>query len=128
MKVLLWCCGFEQRFAGQYVAAEAQRQGLEVLVCGSRSHPREMLIALTEYKPDVVLCFAIRQTLRPYYDRIRNSGAKLVLWYPDMTETTRDHLWRGSLAGVADALIFSILETARRYRHLAPTVLWMPQY
>jgi hypothetical protein len=86
------------------------------------------MIALAEYKPDVVFCFAIRPTFGSYYQAIKNTGAKLVLWYPDMTERTRDYMWRTKLANVADVLIFSIKETAQRYKHLAPTVLWMPQY
>ena len=128
MKVLLWVCGSQQRFAGPYIAAEAERQGFEVCVTGSRVNPRRMLVALHEYKPDIVFCLAIRPNFRPYYEEIRRTGAKLVLWYPDMTERRRDRMWRGTLNGVADVLIFSILETAQRYRKLAPTVLWMPQY
>ena len=128
MKVLIWACGFEQRFAGPYVATEAERQGFEMRVTGSRENPREMMAMLREYKPDIVFCFAIRPNFVPYYEAIRATGAKLVLWYPDMTERTRDRMWRRCLDGVADALIFSILETAQRYRDLAPTVLWMPQY
>lgn len=128
MRVLIWCCGFEQRFAGQYVAAEAKRQGFDVRVTGSRRDPRQMYEALREYKPDVVFCFAIMASLVPYYEKIRSTGAKLVLWYPDMTESTRDRMWRESLNGVADMLIFSIKETAQRYCDLAPTVLWQPQY
>lgn len=87
-----------------------------------------MLATLYEYKPDVVFCFAIRPNLRPYYEMIRRTGAKLVLWYPDMTESRRDRMWRTQLNNVADVLIFSVLETAQRYQHLAKTVLWMPQY
>ncbi len=128
MKVLIWCCGFEQRFAGPYVAAEAKRQGFEVRITGSRKHPEQMLAALREYKPDIVFCFALRWGFAPYYRAIKRTGAKLILWYPDMTEKSRDRMWNKSLNNVADVLIFSILETAQRYRNLAPTVLWMPQY
>jgi hypothetical protein len=128
MKVLIWCCGFEPRFAGQYVAAEAKRQGYNVQVCGSRRNPRDMLPVMYEYKPDVVLAFPIRHTFGPFYELIRRMGAKLVLWYPDMTETRRDNMWRRYLNNVADGLIFSIKETAHRYSALARTVLWMPQY
>lgn len=128
MKVLIWACGSGTRFAGPYVAAEAKRQGFEVQITGSRSKPQQMLIALQSYRPDVVLCFAVRPNLAPYYKMIRQTGAKLVLWYPDMTEVRRDRMWKNSLNGVADALVFSILETAQRYQKLAPVVLWMPQY
>jgi len=128
MKVLIWCCGYEQRFAGPYLAAEAKRQGFDVRLAGTRQDPQEMLAALQEYKPDVVFCFAIRPSLISYYERIKSTGAKLVMWYPDMTERTRDRMWRRNLAGVADVLVFSILETAQRYAALAPNVLWMPQY
>jgi len=37
-------------------------------------------------------------------------------------------MWTKELNNVADVLIFSILETAQRYKDLASTVLWMPQY
>jgi len=128
MKVLIWACGFETRFAGPYFYAEAKRQGHDVQITGSRSHPQEMLTALYKYKPDIVFCFAIRPNFNHYYKAIKNTGAKLILWYPDMTEVKRDRMWRQALNGVADVLIFSILETAQRYQNLAPTVLWMPQY
>lgn len=128
MRVLVWACGFETRFAGPYIAAEAKRQGLEVRVCGSRENPRQMLPVLESYKPDLVLSCAIRPQLRGYYDIIRATGAKLALWYPDMTEARRDRMWRNYLDNATDVLIFSILETAQRYQELAPTVLWMPQY
>ena len=128
MKVLIWACGFEQRFAGQYVATEAKRQGFDVMVTGSRRDPRLMRKAFDEYKPDVVFCFALMPNFKSYYEYIKQHGAKLVLWYPDMTESTRDRMWRESLNNVADVLVFSILETAQRYSALAPTVLWMPQY
>jgi hypothetical protein len=86
-------------------------------------------MAETGNKPDVVFCFAIRPSLVPYYHRIREQcGIKLVLWYPDMTERSRDRMWRNDLNRVSDGLIFSVLETAQRYRELAPYVLWMPQY
>lgn len=127
MRVLIWCCGFKERFAGHYVAAEMQRQGHDVVAVGSRTRPRRMIIGLRNYKPDVVFSFAIRPNLKRYYKMIRDTGAKLVLWYPDMTESTRDRMWRG-FKGCADMLIFSILETAQRYKDLAPHVLWMPQY
>lgn len=127
LKVMIWACENEERYAGYYVGAEAARQGLEVRVTGSRSKPQRMLITLNAYKPDVVLCFAIRPNFKPYYEIIRRSGAKLALWYPDMTEKRRDAMWR-YLRASADILIFSILETAQRYQDLARTVLWMPQY
>jgi len=128
MKVLIWACGFEQRYAGPYLYEEAKRQKFEVEITGSRNRPREMLNTLYRYKPDIVFCFAIRPDFKAYYDAIKNTGAKLVLWYPDMTEHRRDRMWRRYLKNIADILIFSILETAQRYQHLAPTVLWMPQY
>lgn len=128
LKVLVWTCSFEQRSAGQYVAYEAVRQGYDVRVVGSRERPDEMLPVLYEYKPDVVFSFCIRPNLVPYFKKIRATGAKLVLWYPDMTETSRDRMWRTLLNDVADMLVFSILETAQRYNHLAPYVVWMPQY
>ena len=128
VKVLIWCCGFEKRFAGLYLYEEAKRQGLDVMATGSRANPEEMLSALRSYRPDWVFCFALRSNLREYYGKIRKSGAKLLFWYPDMTERTRDRMWRRALANQADVLVFSIMETAQRYRALAPTVLWMPQY
>lgn len=128
MKVLVWACGFQKRFAGPYLYKEAKRQGFDVALTGSRAHPETMLPALESYKPDWVFCFALRPNFRRYYRRIRESGAKLLFWYPDMTEQTRDRMWRRRLANRADVLVFSILETAQRYRNLAPTVLWMPQY
>lgn len=128
MRTLIWCCGFEQRFAGQYVAAEAKRQGFDVCVTGSRDNPQEMLAALHKYKPDVVFSFVVRINFEMYYEAIKATGAKLVLWYPDMTESRRDRMWRHYFDNVADALIFSILDTAYRYKNLAPVVLWMPQY
>ena len=128
MKVLVWACGFQKRFAGPYLYREAKRQGFDVMLTGSRAHPEEMLSALESYRPDWVFCFALRPGFRRYYRQIRNSGAKLLFWYPDMTERTRDRMWRRQLANRADVLVFSILETARRYCDLAPTVLWMPQY
>ncbi len=128
MKVLVWACGWEERFAGPHFAREAIRQGYEVRVAGTRMNPKPFVEAFHAYKPDVVFCFAILAKLRRYYDMIRNHGAKLVMWYPDMTESRRDNMWRNKLNDVADVLIFSILETANRYRNLAPTVLWMPQY
>ncbi len=128
MKVLIWCCGFQKRFAGPYVYKEALRQGYDVEVTGSRAKPDEMLRVLEVYKPDWVFCFALRPGFRKYYQAIRRSGTKLMFWYPDMTERTRDRMWRGSLVNQADVLTFSILETAQRYHDLAPHVLWMPQY
>ena len=128
MKVLVWACGLGEHFAGPYFYAEAKRQGFDVELTGSRIHPREMLKALHTYKPDIVYCFAIRPNFVSYYKMIRDTGAKLILWYPDMTESSRDRMWCQTLNGVADALVFSILETAQRYQNFAPTVLWMPQY
>lgn len=128
MKVLIWTVDFEKRSAGPYLFREAQRQGFDVQITGSRNNPEEMLPILHAYKPDVVFAFPIKPTLPPYYRKIRKTGAKLVLWYPDMTETTRDRMWRQFIAGEADMLLFSILETAQRYRKLAPYVLWTPQY
>jgi hypothetical protein len=128
MKVLVWACGLQKRFAGPYLYREAKRQGFNVMLTGSRANPEEMLSALESYRPDWVFCFALRPNFRRYYRRIRESGARLLFWYPDMTERTRDRMWRRRLADQADVLVFSILETARRYRDLAPTVLWMPQY
>ncbi len=128
MKVLIWACGFEKRFAGPYMYKEAARQGLDVEVTGSRAKPDEMLAALKVHKPDWVFCFALRPGFGKYYEAIRRTGAKLLFWYPDMTEQRRDRMWRVSLANQADVLTFSILETAQRYSKLAPTVLWMPQY
>lgn len=128
IKVLIWCCGFADRYAGKFVAREAERQGYDVRVCGTRENPKLMRPVFDEYKPDVVFCFAIRMNLKPYYDYIKDSGAKLVFWYPDMTERTRDRMWRKTLNNVADGIFFSILETAQRYKDLAKTVVWMPQY
>jgi len=129
VKVLIWSHTLSKKHAaGLRVATEAKRQGLQVRVTGGTSRPREMLSVLYDYKPDVVLCFVVRHGFRPYYEAIKRSGAKLVLWYPDMTELKRDRMWNMSLNNVADALVFSILETAQRYRHLAPNVIWIPQY
>ena len=128
MKVLVWCCGFTDRFAGHFVAKEAERQGHNVRVCGSRGEPHLMSAVFEAYKPDVVFCFAIMGRLLPYYEYIRASGAKLVFWYPDMTESRRDRMWRTQLNNIADGSVFSILETAQRYKDLAKTVVWMPQY
>jgi hypothetical protein len=128
MKVLIWACGFEKRFAGPFVYKEARRQGFDVHITGSREHPQQMLKALDKVQPDFVFCFALRPQLRPYYKLIRRSGAKLLFWYPDMTEHRRDRMWRRNLKDQADVLVFSILETANRYKDLAPVVLWMPQY
>jgi len=128
MRVLIWSCGFERRFAGVFIAEEMQRQGLNVAVTGSREHPENALAAFQEYKPDFVFSDVARAHCVPYYRKMREAGAKLVLWYPDMTECRRDRMWRTQLNNVADILIFSIMETATRYRELAPCVLWMPQY
>ena len=128
MKVLIWVHDFAQRHAGHYVATEAKRQGLDVCVTGSTARPRQMLLTMQEYKPDVVLCYVIRHGLNSYYRAIRRTGAKLVFVYPDMTERRRDRMWRTTFNQVADALIFSQLETAQRYSDLAENVLWMPQY
>lgn len=128
MKVLIWCCGFEPRFAGQYIYAEAKRQGLDVEVTGSRNNPAEAVEACRKLKPDWVFCLSITPAMEPHYTEIKKTGAKLLLWYPDQTEQTRDSMWKNCFDNVADVLVFSILETAIRYKELAPVVLWMPQY
>lgn len=128
MKVLIWCCGFQQRFAGQYIYNEAKRQGLDVYITGSRTNPGEAVEACKQIKPDWVFCLAITRQMPKYYAAIRATGAKLLLWYPDQTEHSRNVMWTDYMDNVADVLVFSILETAIRYKKLAPTVLWMPQY
>jgi len=127
MKVLVWVHGFQARYAGPYFAKEAKRQGFEVRVIGSITNPSEMLATFREYKPDFVFCFVINLAFKKYYDVIKRTGTKLIFWYPDMTDSIRNRTWQ-SLEDIADVLIFSQLETAQRYKNLAPIVLWMPQY
>lgn len=128
MKVLIWCCGFKPQFAGQYIYNEAKRQGLNVYITGSRSNPGEAVEACKKLKPDWVFCLVLTPNMPQFYKEIRKTGAKLLLWYPDQTEKSRDNMWKNQLNNVADVLVFSILETAIRYKYLAKTVLWMPQY
>lgn len=126
MRTLFWACGFESRFACPNAYKAAKALGYECDIAGSRDNPEEFIAKFRQYKPDVVFCFAIRSKLEPYYREIRRT-ALLVFWYPDQTEYRRDAMWKG-LGGKAHLLIFSILDTAHRYRDLAPHVAWMPQY
>lgn len=127
MKVLIWTCGFEKRHAGVDLFNAAVAAGYEVQIAGRREHPEEFFPVFDAYKPDFVFSFSIAPYLFEAYQRIRSTGCKLLLWYPDMTDESRDKMWR-SLSGRADVLVFSILETAQRYRNLAPAVYWVPQY
>lgn len=127
MKVLIWACGQEVRFAGPHIYREAKRQGLDVELCFSRMEPQGMVDALQTYKPDWVFCLVIRPNYNKYYQLIKQSGAKLLFWYPDQCDQARDRMWR-SLEGQADVAVFSILHTAQTYSRLFPVTLWMPQY
>lgn len=128
MKVLVWCCGFEERFAGPHLFREAERQGLNVRVAGSRNRPEQFMPEFMRFKPDWVFCFAIRESLRPYYTAIRSEGSRLLFWYPDQCDRLRDYMWKRKIAHYADVAVFSILHTAVQYRNLFPLTLWMPQY
>jgi hypothetical protein len=128
MRVLIWKCGNEDRFAGPHLYREAARQGLDVKCAGSRRSPKEMVRMLHEYKPDWVFCFVLHPRYIKYYQMIKKTGVKLLFWYADQCERTRDNMWRKYLNGQADVLIFSILDAAQTYRNLAPVSLWQPQY
>lgn len=127
MKVLIYACGKETRFAGIHVHREAKRQGLDVDICFSRANPQGLLDALAIQKYDCVLCFVINPKYNKYYQMIRKTGAKLIFWYPDQCCSRRDRMWH-QLSGQADAVFFSILHTAQMYSRLFPVTLWMPQY
>lgn len=126
-RVLVWTVDFENRSAGPFLFKEAKRQGLNVAITGSRANPEEMLPVLHSYKPDWVFCFNIRQQFRHYYDEIKKTGARLLFWYPDQCERTRDRMWR-SMAGIPDVAVFSILHAAQTYRDIPKLSVWMPQY
>lgn len=127
MKVLIWSCGPELRSAAPFIYAEAKRQGKDVQIAGTRQDPESFMRVFKQEKPDFVFCLALRPNLVPYYRAIRRH-ARLALWYPDQTEKHRDLMWRSAFNNVADVLVFSILDTAQRYQHLAPVTTWMPQY
>jgi hypothetical protein len=139
MKVLIWCCGFERYFAGQYVYAEARRQGYDVEIVGTRKDASQVMPTVERYRPDWVLSFVVRPNyvrvsrnaytgdIENIYHRIRAAGTRLAFWYPDQCESRRDAMIK-KLKGVADLFIFSIKHTAIEYAGLAPQVVWMPQY
>ena len=128
MKILIWATDYSARSAAVNIHSEAKRQGFDVEIAGARTDPTEFVAKLNEWHPDIVFCFCIRPNLVPVYKLIRESGAKLCLWYPDQTESRRNQMWINFLKGQADCLIFSIADTAIRYAHCAPVSLWMPQY
>ena len=128
MRILIWSVDFSARSAAVNIYNEAKRQGFDVEIAGTRTDPTDFVAKLNALKPDIVFNFCIRQNLVPIYKLIRQSGAKLVKWYPDQTESRRNQMWLHSMKGQANCLIFSSGDTAIRYACCAPVSLWMPQY
>ncbi|KKL85155.1 hypothetical protein LCGC14_1957560 [marine sediment metagenome] len=128
MKVLIWTCGFASQHAGSDIYREAVNKNFDVRIAGSRSNPIPMWVEFCKYKPDWVFCLAIHPRLSEFYRKIRESNCKLLFWYPDQCDGLRDRLWRTEYKDLADALVFSILDTAKKYDNLAKDVYWMPQY
>jgi len=128
MRVLIWTVDFSARSAAVNIYNEAKRQGFDVEIAGTRTNPAEFVTKLNEWHPAIVFNFCIRPNLTPVYKLIRESGAKLISWYPDMTESRRNQMWLHSMKGQADCLLFSIGDTAIRYACCAPVSLWVPQY
>lgn len=139
MKVLIWCCDFEEQFAGPFVYNEAKRQGCDVRIVGTRKDPSLVMPMVKKWRPDWVLSFVVRPNyarvsasdytseVQGIYRTIRQAGARLAFWYPDQCESRRDAMIK-KLRGAADLFIFSIKHTAMEYADLAPKVVWVPQY
>jgi len=128
VKTLIWTVDMTSRSAGVFIYKEAKRLGYDVMVSGNRSNAKMFMQVFNQYKPNVVFSTAIHQSLLPAYKEIRAAGCKLVFWYPDMTERSRNNWWCTKFDHVADGLVFSIADTAQRYANLAKYVVWLPQY
>lgn len=132
LRVFVWGCGNEERFAGRHVFREAERQGLNVHFGIGRGNPMPMVDEIRELirsdqKPHWIFNFPIQTRLRNYYKWFRKHGIRQLWWYPDQCERYRIRMWN-SLRGQPDAITFSILHAAQYFKHHAPHVLWVPQY
>jgi hypothetical protein len=132
LRVLIWACGEQERFAGPHVYREAKRQGLNVELAFGRGNPDLMVRAVRRLmfvnkKPHWVFNFAIQTRLKRYYEWLRKRDIKQLWWYPDQCESARIRMWN-SLKNKPDACVFSILHAAQYFKDHAPHVLWVPQY
>jgi len=132
LRVLIWACGKQERFASPHVYREAKKQGLNVDITFDRSNPQLMaghvrnLIAANN-KPHWIFNFAIQARMKRYYEWLSRQEIKQLWWYPDQCESSRIKMWN-TLKGKPDAVVFSILHAAQYFKHHAPHVLWVPQY
>jgi len=132
LRVVVWCCGKHERFAGPHVYREAKRQGLNVTLTEGRGNPQRMVRhvrrMINEGKPPHwIFNFAIRTSLKRYYQWFTNHGIRQLWWYPDQCHSSRITMWN-KLRNIPDAITFSILHAAQYFRNHAPHVLWVPQY
>ena len=132
LRVLIWGCGNEEKFAGNHIYREAKRQGLNVQYIIGRGKPEVMSRKVRELiakgdPPHWIFNFVIRKHLSSYYDWIREKGIRQLWWYPDQLNSARLKMWN-SLKGKPDAIVFAMLHNAQYLRDHAPHVLWIPQY
>ena len=132
LRVVVWGCGNQERFAGRHIYREAKRQGLNVQFTLGRARPEIMSRTVADMiqsgkKPHWILNLVIRPQMQMYYRWFRREGIRQAWLYHDQLNNTRTRMWN-ELIQYPDVVMFSQLHNADLYRNGSNHVLWIPQY